>query len=175
MNPSWMIDRLERFPRTLGALLSGIEPEDARWRPGPEHWSMLEIVCHLVDEDLDDFGTRLRMTLEAPHADWPMIDPTTAAIERDYRGRELETVLREFEAVRRTEVAWLRTAEDQDFTVEATHPRLAHPRLGPPRAGDLLAAWCAHDALHLRQLARRLHQLTELRSGAFDVGYAGDW
>ncbi|MHC4794633.1 MAG: DUF664 domain-containing protein [Planctomycetia bacterium] len=175
MNAAWMIDRLERFPQSIVALLSGISPEDARWRPGPGDWSMLEIVCHLVDEDLDDFGTRLRMTLEAPDADWPVIDPGAAAIERDYRGRNLETALREFRAVRRTEVAWLRTIEELDFTIEATHPRLAHPRLGSPRAGDLLAAWCAHDALHLRQIARRLHELTAVRSGTFDVGYAGDW
>ncbi|MCP3861051.1 MAG: DinB family protein, partial [Phycisphaeraceae bacterium] len=48
MNAAWMIDRLERFPQSLVALLSGIADEDARWRPGPQHWSMLEIVCHLV-------------------------------------------------------------------------------------------------------------------------------
>lgn len=170
-----MIDRLERFPQSVTALLSGVAAEDARWRPGPDHWSMLEIVCHLVDEDLDDFGTRLRMTLEAPDADWPRIDPVAAATERNYRLRDLETVLREFRAVRRTEVAWLRTIQELDFAVEATHPRLKHPSLGSLRAGDLLAAWCAHDALHLRQLARRLHELTAVRSGAFDVGYAGDW
>ncbi len=175
MNAAWMIDRLERFPQSLVALLSGIADEDARWRPGPEHWSMLEIVCHLVDEDLDDFGTRLRMTLEAPQADWPTIDPVAAAIERDYRGRNLETTLREFRAVRRTEVAWLRTVEGNDFTLEATHPQATHPRSGSLRAGDLLAAWCAHDALHLRQLARRLHELTVVRGGGFDAGYAGDW
>ncbi|MCP4798050.1 MAG: DinB family protein, partial [Phycisphaeraceae bacterium] len=49
------------------------------------------------------------------------------------------------------------------------------PRSGSLRAGDLLAAWCAHDALHLRQLARRLHELTVVRGGGFDAGYAGDW
>ena len=43
------------------------------------------------------------------------------------------------------------------------------------RAGDLLASWCAHDALHLRQVAKRLHQLTDAQAGDFEVGYAGDW
>ena len=50
-----------------------------------------------------------------------------------------------------------------------------HPRFGPMIAGDLLAAWCAHDALHLRQLARRLHQLAQRDAAGGTIRYAGDW
>lgn len=170
-----MVDRLERFPDSLRTLLSGCPAEDALWRPSDSDWSILEIICHLVDEDLDDFGTRLRLLLEAPDADWPMIDPVAAATDRGYRDRDLTRTLNEFCAVRRTKVGWLRTVVDADFEVKAGHPRLAHPKHGAMSAGDLLASWCAHDALHLRQIAKRLHQLTDHHAGPHDVGYAGDW
>ena len=175
MDATWMIDRLDRFPRSLAVLLEGVSDPDARWRPGDEHWSLVEIVSHLVDEDLDDFGTRLRLTIESPDEDWPLIDPVAAATERHYRDRSLATMLHEFAAVRRTKIGWLRTVVDADWSTTATHPRLQHPTFGGMSAGDLLAAWCAHDALHLRQIAKRLHQLTDHHSGPHAVGYAGDW
>lgn len=175
MNATWMIDRLERFPRSLSVLLQDLTADDARWRPSADDWSIVEIAGHLVDEDLDDFGTRLRLTLESPADDWPPIDPVATATERDHRSRSLDTVLHEFEAVRRTKLNWLRTIADADWSTVATHPRLQHPEFGAMRAGDLLAAWCAHDALHLRQIARRLHQLTAAKAGEYDTGYAGAW
>ncbi|MDA0294566.1 MAG: DinB family protein [Planctomycetota bacterium] len=170
MDVLWMIDRLECIPDSLGVLLADLSHEDARWRPSESDWSVLEIICHLVDEDLDDFSTRLRMTLEAPDADWPGIDPSAAARERQYRERDLQTMLREFKAVRRIETNWLRTVTAKDFHIEKTQPAF-----GTIRAGDILAAWCAHDDLHLRQIAKRLHELTSLKAGPFGTEYAGDW
>ena len=175
MDVAWMMDRLERFPPVLMALLDGCSQEDALWRPNDDDWSILEIVCHLTDEDLDDFGTRLRLLLESPESDWPKIDPQAAVTERQYRERNLQTTLREFAAVRRTKIGWLRTMVDADYEVEARHPALHHPVHGTMSAGALLASWCAHDALHLRQVAHRLHQLTDFRAGDHDIGYAGDW
>lgn len=175
MDVVWMIDRLERFPAVVDALVGDCGREDALWRPTEQDWSILEIICHLMDEDLDDFGTRLRLLLESPDSDWPMIDPPAAATNRGYRDRNPASAIREFAAVRRTNVEWLRTTVAADYSIAARHPRLDHPRFGAMRAGDLLAAWCAHDALHLRQLARRLHQLTDLHAGEHRTGYAGDW
>ena len=175
MDASWMIDRLDRFPTALAVMVGTLDPEDARWRPTPEDWSILEIVCHLIDEDLDDFGTRLRLVLESPTSDWPRIDPEAAAIDRDYRSRSFPGVLDEFLMVRRAKVGWLHTIAEADFGTRAQHPRLNHPEHGAMSAGDLLASWCAHDALHLRQIAKRLHQLTDSKAEGHGVGYAGDW
>ena len=175
MDVAWMMDRLERFPPVLHALLESCSQEDGLWRASEEDWSILEIVCHLIDEDLDDFGTRLRLLLESPESDWPKVEPQAVANERGYRDRKLSTVLCEFMAVRRTKIGWLRTMIDADYEVEARHPALNHPVHGAMSAGSLLASWCAHDALHLRQVAHRLHQLTDFRAGDHDIGYAGDW
>ena len=175
MDASWMIGRLERFPRILGALLDGVDEEDAHHRPTEEDWSIVEIVCHLADEDRDDFGRRLRLLIESPEADWPKIDPVTAAVERDYGSRSLVASLADFNVAREESVSWLKGLGPIDCSTAALHPRLVHPRYGAMDVGDMLASWCAHDALHLRQLAHRFHQLAADKAGRHDTGYAGEW
>jgi hypothetical protein len=36
-----------------------------------------------------------------------------------------------------------------------------------------MASWAAHDALHLRQIAKRLYELTARDAGRYSAGYAG--
>lgn len=170
MDATWFIDRLEAFGDVPTTLLAGIATLDGSWRPSPTDWSLVEIVSHLVDEEIEDFRMRLRLTLEDSTAAWPPIDPQGAAIARDYASRSLPSMLTQWRAVRLDSIAWLRSLDHLDL--DATH---THPRFGSMTAGDLLAAWCAHDQLHLRQLAKRLHQLAEVRGAPYDTQYAGEW
>ena len=75
-----------------------------------------------------------------------------------------------FEAERARSIEWLRGLAAPNW--DSTH---RHPKLGPMRAGDIMAAWAAHDALHLRQLAKRLYELTRRDADTFGTAYAGDW
>jgi hypothetical protein len=43
------------------------------------------------------------------------------------------------------------------------------------RAGDLLAAWAAHDLLHLRQLVELQYECRRQQAAPYRVEYAGDW
>ena len=52
---------LARLPLVLKALLAGLDPAGARARPAAGEWSPLEILCHLRDEETEDFGARLRV------------------------------------------------------------------------------------------------------------------
>ncbi len=165
-----LIDRLERAPQALRALCAMVHHTDASWKPDERSWSLLEIVCHLVDEETDDFRARLRSTLETPHRDWNPIDPEGWAVQRGYAEHDLSERLDRFKVERGASVAWLRSLHDPDWSTERVHPRL-----GSMRAGDLLGAWAAHDALHLRQISRRLHQLARRDAGPFGTGYAGSW
>jgi hypothetical protein len=151
-------------------LLAHSARREATWKPPSGAWSILEIVCHLGDEEVDDFRTRLRLTLEDPSQDWPKIDPEGWARERRYNERDLGESLERFARERAASVAWLRSLRDVDWSRAATHPRL-----GSLRAGDLMASWAAHDALHLRQIAKRLHELAAADAPGFDAGYAGEW
>lgn len=160
---------MERFPPALQTLLAHLPPEDARQRGAAGQWSILEIIAHLADEEDADFRTRARLTLEDPARDWPKIDPEGWATERRYNERDLSTELDRFAAARAESLAWLRSLDDPDWNTVHEHPR------GNLTAGDLLASWAAHDALHLRQIAKRLHELAARDAPGRDIGYAGPW
>ena len=165
-----LIDRLERTPDALRALCAMVHLADASWKPDDKSWSVLEIVCHLVDEETDDFRVRLKSTLEHPSRDWTPIDPEGWCHQRGYAEHDLSERLDRFASERAASIVWLRSLTDPDWSSQRVHPKF-----GSIRAGDLLTAWAAHDALHLRQISRRLHQLAVRDAGQFDPGYAGSW
>lgn len=156
-----------------------VSPDDARLKPPSGAWSILEIVCHLVDEETDDFRARLELTQRDPAAPWPGIDPEGWAVRREYSKQDLDAKVRAFAEERAKSVSWLRSLREPDWQVAHNHPRF-----GPIRAGDLLCAWAAHDALHIRQIAKRLYELAardgealgrESGGKPFITRYAGEW
>lgn len=173
-DPAACVDRLERFAEVLPALARVADSRDAAWKPASGAWSVLEICCHLLDEEVDDFRARLRLTQEDPASPWPGIDPEGRAVRDRYNHRNLGEVVAAFVRERRASVAWLRGLVRDGADWAVTHQ---HPRLGPISAGDLLVSWGAHDALHARQIAKRLYEIAE-RDGAssgFRARYAGEW
>lgn len=170
MNAEALIRRMESFPDALQAAVAEVTSDEARRKPVSGAWSILEIVCHLVDEERDDFRTRLELTLRDPGAEWPAIDPEGWAVERRYLERDLTAMLTYFQSERKATVAWLRSLDKVDWTIAHIHPKF-----GPIAAGDLIAAWAAHDALHLRQIAKRLYELAGGDAPEFSTRYAGDW
>lgn len=174
MNLEASILAMERFLRTLPVLVEGVTADDARWKPEDGAWSILEIVRHLGDEEVLDFRTRLRLTLEDPALPWPPIDPPGWAVQKRYNEGDLAVAVEHFMRERRQSLAWLRSLASAHPPPDwsKTHH---HPQIGPMRAGDILIAWRAHDDLHLRQIAKRFHQLAQRDGGEFRVDYAGPW
>ncbi len=169
--PAAIRDRLARFPAALRAATAVVASADHRWKPAPQHWSILEICSHLLDEEREDFRVRANLTLRDPALEWPPLDLAGIAERRGYNQRDLAAVLAEFETERAASVAWLDSLGD---AADWTRARM-HPVRGLLAAGMLLASWTAHDALHLRQIARRLHDLAARDAGPYEIGYAGEW
>jgi len=165
-----LIERMQHHPAALQSLLGDLPADDARWRPAPDAWSIVEILCHVADEEHEDFRTRLRLTLEDPTAEWPALDPQSAVTTRAYQERDLRETLGRFAEARRESCDWLRGLQEPDWD-----RAYEHPVLGPLRAGDVMLSWAAHDALHLRQLAQRLFQLAQRDAHGYSPAYAGDW
>ncbi len=170
MNSKALIDMLAAFPDTLTAAVQGLSDEDLRWKPEKKMWSILEIVCHLGDEEVEDFRLRLKLTLQDPAEPWPGIDPEGWATDRKYNERDLGESLTRFTEERNASMQWLGTLTEPDWTLQHHHALL-----GSIPAGSLLAAWVAHDALHLRQIAKRRYQLIQEHAGEYSLSYAGEW
>lgn len=156
--------------RVLAAQVAGVGDTQARWKPEPAKWSILEVVTHLADEEVEDFRTRIELTLTSPEADWPPIDPEGWAIQRRYNEGDLRASLARFLDERAVSVAFLEGLTDPDWD-----RAYRHPRWGPIRAGDLLTSWVGHDHIHIRQLNRlRREHLVAAVSG-YSPEYAGRW
>lgn len=171
MNPQSLLDRLDRFPAALQAAVACVTDADARFKPPSGAWSVVEIVRHLGDEEVDDFRARLAFVLDRKPGDWPPIEPEEWARDRRYNESDLKAAVSRFIDERRRSVAWLRSLPASADWSRAYQ----HPRWGPIRAGDLLASWAAHDALHLRQIAKRLWELAGRDAPDYKTAYAGEW
>jgi len=165
-----MIGRLRANAEVLAALAAGVGERQARWKPAPDKWSILEVVSHLADEEVEDFRTRVDLTLHRPGTPWPPIDPQGWVSARAYNEGELARSLDGFLSARRDSLAWLDELESPDWS-----RAYDHPKAGRISAGDLLTSWVAHDHIHIRQL-NRLHReylVAELSEHSPD--YAGAW
>ena len=169
MDPS-IPDRLSANAGVVRYLLEGVDVDQARWRPVPAKWSLLEVVNHLADEEREDFRTRLDLTLHRPGHPWPPIDPEGWVRARDYDSRDPAGSLEDFLRERQASVAWLRGLTDFDPTAS-----YAHPTRGPISAGTLLHSWVAHDLIHIRQMTRLHYEFLRDTASGDALGYAGEW
>ena len=170
MNLEYFTARLSENADTIQSLVRRVAEEQARWKPAPEEWSILEVINHLYDEEREDFRTRLDLLLHHPDQPWPGIDPQGWAIERKYNHRDLEESLSNFLTERQRSVSWL-----DSLSSPAWEACCEHPQAGEIAAGDLLASWLAHDFLHIRQLAQLHWQYVSLLAKPYSTDYAGAW
>ncbi len=97
---------LARFPAILDAVVDGLAPGRWRARPAPDEWAAVEIVCHLRDEEAEDFGARVRVILEGGTRFAP-IDPEGWATARRYHEADPAAALAAFRAHRAASLAVL--------------------------------------------------------------------
>lgn len=168
-NLTYYVGRLSGSAGAFESLARAAAGEQARWKPAPEKWSVLEVVNHLYDEERDDFRFRLDSLLHRPEEAWPPIDPQGWAVERKYNEREPGESLERFLEERRKSVEWLKGLKEPRLENRYDHPQ------GVISAGDLLASWVAHDFLHVRQLARLHWEYLNFTCAPYKTEYAGPW
>lgn len=169
MNLKYFINRFSNNRGVFESLLRGVSLEQARWKPTPDKWSMLEVVNHLYDEEREDFRQRVRLTLDDPKLAWPAINPRDWVGTRSYNERELDSSLANFLAERDASLEWLKQLSEPNWQNANQGPN------GVLSAGDLLASWLAHDFLHIRQLARLHWQFTSELAAPYQTTYGGPW
>ncbi|MCA9293887.1 MAG: DinB family protein [Phycisphaerales bacterium] len=170
MNPAPHIASLARFPAILEPLIRPLPIDDLRYKPDAQHWSILEVLAHLADEECEDFRVRIKSTLDDPAAKWPPLDFDNIAERRGYNALDPNETLDRFLRERAASLGWLRSLDNPDWS-----RAFVHEKFGPMHAGMLLANWAAHDLLHLRQITKRLFELTARNAQPYTTQYAGEW
>lgn len=163
------IQQLNEQGQAILTLAAGFSPVEARWKPAEGNWSVLEVLNHLVDEEVLDFRRHLDHIFNTPQTSWPKIDPQGWVTEKRYNERKLEETLAQFKTEREKSLAWLGELGAPVWDAAVSMP------WGSLTAGDMLAAWLAHDILHMRQLIELRYQITRVRCEPYRVLYAGEW
>ena len=164
------LTRLSSSAETIASLVRGVSDAQARWKPAPEEWSFLEVICHLHDEEREDFRQRVDFILHRPASDWPPINPQGWVTERGYNQRDPVAALEAFLSERRQSLEWLKGLKEPNWA--STH---THPNFGSMSAGEMLTAWVGHDHLHIRQLNQLHWQHLAQQTPPFPLEYAGGW
>ena len=168
-DPSSIVDQLDSNARVFQALLANVSGELANYKSSNADWCILEIVCHLVDEEKEDFGARIKSTLTDPNQELAPIDPAGWPTARNYPKQNFEEKVAEFLECRQASTAWLRSLNNACWK-----NAYQHPEYGPLSAQLFLENWLAHDYLHIRQINRRKYEFHQQRSTC-RLDYAGDW
>lgn len=153
----------------IPALLNDFTQVEAEQKPDPDSWSALEVLCHLYDEECEDFRQRLNLILNHPSSEFTPINPGVWVTARRYNQRSLSDMLQRWSAERDRSLTWLRSMAGANWDASVPSP------FGPFRAGDMLVAWAAHDNLHIRQLVELRRWRLVQAARPYDPGYAGDW
>ena len=164
-----LVAQMASNARRIQSLVEGASGEQARWKPEPDAWSILEVVSHLLDEEKEDFRVRLDITLHRPDQPWPPIDPAGWVTARRYNQKELKSTLEALSDAREASLAWLGSLVSPDWEAGYEAP------WGQITAGNIFAAWVAHDLLHTRQLVELHWAYTVMLAAPYQPDYAGAW
>ena len=169
MTISNIINQFEKNKILFENLLINKNEKEFLWRPLPEKWNLLEIVCHLIDEEREDFRARVKHTLENPLKEMPPINPEGWVLERAYKSKNYNEKVLEFLKERGNSITWLKTQVDSNWD-----NAYLHSAFGEMSAKLFLANWLAHDYLHLRQILRYQYDYLKEQTN-IDLQYAGNW
>jgi len=163
------LTRLSSSAETIASLARTVSDVQARWKPSPEEWSVLEVICHLYDEEREDFRLHLDWILYSKKEKWPGFDPQNWVTVRKYNEQNFDEMAMKFFDERERSLEWLMGLANADWET------LYEANWGSIKAGEMFASWVAHDNLHIRQLVelKRLH--IERITKPYDIQYAGDW
>ena len=164
-----LYQELQNSTEMIRALLLGITEADARVKPSPESWSILEVVCHLYDIEREDFREHLDFILHRQQDEYHVIDPQAWITERNYNEQDFVEMQSKFFAERRKSLEWLKEISAADWEITYTS------EFGSVSAGEMFSCWVAHDNLHLRQLVELRRARIEKITEPYPIEYAGDW
>ncbi|MBK8955133.1 MAG: DinB family protein [Saprospiraceae bacterium] len=169
MNAEFIISQLEKNHQLFKVFLELHEHEFIRWKQAPEKWCMLEIVCHLCDEEREDFRMRVDLALHRSSEELQAIDPQGWVQSRKYMEQDYFEKVKEFMHEREKSIHWLKSLNEPIWDAFFTHPKL-----GKMTAYYILSNWLAHDYLHFKQILRLKYDYLA-KVSSVHLNYAGDW
>lgn len=140
------LDLLEATPGILRGLTRELTPDEARWKPAPDRFSVAEVMAHLSHSEGHCYRTRLDRFLAETR---PTFEPDEAQMYLHlYRDADPEAAFDRFKEQREANVEYLRGLPS------TSGERVArHREAGEITLNQMLHEWALHDLGHVRQIA----------------------
>ena len=164
-----LYEELANSTEMIRTLLAGLSQEETRLKPNYESWSILELLCHLYDEESEDFREHLSFILDPSNKKWHSIEPQSWVTTRKYNEQDFVDIREKFFAERRKSLGWLKGLSNENWDTIYTS------EYGSMSAGEMLASWIAHDNLAIRQFVELRRTRIENITEPYSIAYAGDW
>ncbi len=142
--PTPELSALRATPTILRLITEALTPEEARWKPAPKRWSVLEVLGHLAHVELHGFRGRVERIVTEDNPLLPSYDPDSFT----YQVPSLAEGLAAFDRERALSLGLLDTLPASALTRGGVHSSL-----GPLTVTNLLNEWPLHDLGHIRQVA----------------------
>jgi hypothetical protein len=134
----------------LDRLIKGVSSAKLRKRPGPEKWSVSEIIAHLADAEIV-IGYRMRLILGSPGIPIVAYDQDSWAASGHYEKRDTRKSLEQFRVLREANLALLKSLTAEQWKHYGMHSERGQESI------ERVARMCAgHDINHLQQIAKIL-------------------
>jgi len=168
MNYNKIIIQLIKNKDIFKSLLKEVSVEEYLWKEEPNRWCILETICHLRDEEREDFRARLKHVLETPTLPLPQIDPSGWVKKRKYIEQDYYIIFKDLKKERDQSYEWLKSLFNPKWD-----NAFKHPKYGAMTAKMFLTNWLAHDYLHIRQIIKLKFNFLKQLSGESLI-YAGN-
>ncbi len=156
----FVVEQLQKNKHIFKELFKDENEDLFLWKQTLEKWCLLEILCHLYDEEREDFRFRTKWVLERPNEIPPNFNPIDWVTERNYIQQNYKSMLNKFLAERDESINWLKSLKNPKWDNYYTHPKV-----GNLPAKHFLDNWLAHDYLHIRQITKLKFDYLNHRSG----------
>ncbi|WP_181350959.1 DinB family protein [Thalassobacillus sp. CUG 92003] len=148
------IQVLERTPKTLESLLSGLSEGWLQCNEGNGTWDPSQVVDHLIECEKHNWIPRIKTIVEEGG------DNAFPPFDRDAHitnppQSSIAQKLTEFEHLRvkniNLVIGLLKSEEQFELTGE-------HPAFGEVKLSELLSTWVVHDLTHISQIVRAMSE-----------------
>lgn len=166
---NFVVEQLQKNKLIFKNLFKGEDEDLFLWKQTPEKWCLLEIICHLYDEEREDFRYRTKWVIERPNEIPPPFNPIDWVTEHNYIQQDYSDMIEKFMHEREQSVEWLKSLNNVNW-----NNFFEHPKLEKMSAKYFLNNWLAHDYLHIRQIIKLKFDFFNKKIEG-DLNYAGIW
>jgi hypothetical protein len=154
---------LSRTPAALRKLLTGLSEDWLSGNEGPDTWSPVDVIKHLIHGEEVDWIPRARIILDhGESVRFEPFDPQAFEGRQSTSDKELVDLLDTFEELRTSNLS---TLDEMNLTSRELEMCGTHPEFGRVTLGQLIATWATHDLAHIAQIARAMANQYDLAVG----------